>query len=84
MDEAHQRALREQATSVLRRAMEIAGGAEPLAVRLGVAPQDLARWIAGSADTPFAVLDRAVEVVVHHLDQDTMAKIDRRDWQRRL
>ena len=50
----------------LRRAAEIIGGEQRLALYLGVTPSHLALWIRSAADTPDAVFLRAVDIVLEH------------------
>jgi DNA-binding transcriptional regulator YdaS (Cro superfamily) len=48
----------------LRRAADIVGGEEALALRLGVIPSHLALWLKSIADVPDAVFLRAVDMVL--------------------
>jgi len=50
-------------TRTLRRAVEVAGGPEPLAAALGVALPDLAAWMAGARRLPTEVFLRALDLV---------------------
>lgn len=50
----------------LKRAAEIVGGAEQLAVQLRVVPSHLALWIDGSAPTPPDIFLRAVDLISEH------------------
>ncbi len=50
----------------LRRAAEIVGGEQRLALYLGLTPSHLALWIRSAADTPDAVFLRAVDIVLEH------------------
>jgi DNA-binding transcriptional regulator YdaS (Cro superfamily) len=50
----------------LRRAGEIAGGMEALALRLKVSPTRLALWLAGEAPLPQAIFLRAIDIVLEH------------------
>jgi DNA-binding transcriptional regulator YdaS (Cro superfamily) len=47
----------------LRRAADIVGGEEALALHLGVTPSHLALWLKSIADTPDTVFLRAVDIV---------------------
>jgi hypothetical protein len=60
----------------LRRAAEICGGEERLAVWLGVTPSQLSRWIDGLAQPPTSVFLRAVDLVIDHrtVGSETTAK----------
>jgi hypothetical protein len=53
-------------TVTLRRAAEIIGGEEALALHLGVTPSHLALWIRALGETPDVVFLRAVDVVLEH------------------
>jgi len=48
----------------LERARIIVGGTPRLALRLGVAPDELERWLRGEADPPSAVFEQCVEIVL--------------------
>lgn len=48
----------------LRRAAEIMGGEEALALHLGITPSHVALWIRGLANPPDAVFLRAVDIVL--------------------
>lgn len=50
----------------LKRAAEIAGGEQPLALRLKVTPSHLALWLAGIETPPVDVFLRAVDIVTDH------------------
>lgn len=50
----------------LKRAAEICGGEQQLALWLRVTPSHLARWIEGLAQPPADVFLRAVDLVVDH------------------
>ena len=50
----------------LRRAVQIAGGEEELALRLNVSSSRLISWLAAEAPLPHAVFLRAVDVVMEH------------------
>jgi DNA-binding transcriptional regulator YdaS (Cro superfamily) len=50
----------------LRRAAEIVGGEESLALHLGINPSHLSLWIRRAADTSDAVFLRAVDIVQEH------------------
>jgi DNA-binding transcriptional regulator YdaS (Cro superfamily) len=50
----------------LRRAAEIVGGEQRLALRLGVTPSHLALWISSAANTPDAVFLLAVDIVLEY------------------
>ena len=50
----------------LRRAAEIAGGTEELAVHLNVVPSHLALWILGAEPTPADVFLKAVDLISEH------------------
>ena len=50
----------------LRRAAEIVGGAEALALQLEVSSADLATWLAGTGTVPQEVFLRAVDIVTAH------------------
>ena len=50
----------------LKRAAERVGGAERLAVQLGVGPGDLALWIDGAAPTPPDIFLKAVDLISEH------------------
>jgi hypothetical protein len=50
----------------LKRAAEICGGEQQLALWLRVTPSHLARWIEGLAQPPTEVFLRAVDLVVDH------------------
>jgi DNA-binding transcriptional regulator YdaS (Cro superfamily) len=50
----------------LKRAAEIVGGTEQLAVHLNVVPSHLALWISGAAPTPPDVFLKAVDLISEH------------------
>ena len=50
----------------LKRAAEIVGGAEQLAVQLGVVPSHLALWMDGAAPTPPDIFLKAVDLISEH------------------
>lgn len=50
----------------LKRAAEIAGGEQRLALKLKVTPSHLALWIAGIETPPLDIFLRAVDVVTEH------------------
>ena len=50
----------------LRRAADILGGEEALALHLGITPSHLALWIRTLADMPDGVFLRAVDIVLEH------------------
>jgi transcriptional regulator with XRE-family HTH domain len=52
----------------LRRAAEIVGSEEALALRLGVTPSHLALWLRGAVEPPDGFFLRAVDIV---LERDT-------------
>jgi len=52
------------AARLLRRAANIAGGAERLAELLGVRQEELARWLAGRAFPPEPVFERALAILL--------------------
>jgi DNA-binding transcriptional regulator YdaS (Cro superfamily) len=52
--------------ATLRRAAQIVGGEQELALQLGVTPSHLALWLAGYDVPPGDVFLRAVDVVVAH------------------
>ena len=51
----------------LRRAAELVGGEQALALRLKVTPSHLALWLAGRDVPPADVFLRAVDVVMDHV-----------------
>jgi DNA-binding transcriptional regulator YdaS (Cro superfamily) len=51
----------------LRRAAELVGGAQELALRLKVTPSHLALWLAGSETPPAEVFLRAVDIVMDYV-----------------
>ena len=51
---------------VLRRALEIAGSEEQLALRLHVTPSRVSAWLLAQAPLPHAVFLRAVDLVLEH------------------
>ena len=50
----------------LKRAAEIVGGTEQLAVHLNVVPSHLALWIGGAQPTPPDVFLKAVDLISEH------------------
>jgi transcriptional regulator with XRE-family HTH domain len=50
----------------LRRAAEILGGEESLALRLNVTPSHLALWLKGLASPPGLIFLKAADVVAEH------------------
>jgi hypothetical protein len=50
----------------LRRAAEIAGSEEALALLIRVTPSHLALWLEGVSDVPDGVFLRAVDIVLAH------------------
>ena len=52
----------------LHRACVIIGGVPGLAAHLGLAEDDLVRWLQGTEEPPFEVFLGAVEVILLHLD----------------
>lgn len=50
----------------LKRAAEIAGGEQLLALRLRVTPSHLALWLAGIEAPPVDIFLRAVDIVTEH------------------
>lgn len=54
----------------LRRAADIVGGPQQLALRIRVTPSHLALWMAGSEPPPLHIFLRAVDIVV---ERDTRA-----------
>lgn len=48
----------------LRRAAEIVGGEQPLALRLKVTPSHLSLWLGGLAEPPGDIFLRAVDLVL--------------------
>jgi hypothetical protein len=50
----------------LKRAAEILGGSEQLAVQLGVVPSHLARWIEGTVPTPTDIFLKVVDLISEH------------------
>jgi DNA-binding transcriptional regulator YdaS (Cro superfamily) len=50
----------------LKRAAEIAGGRDQLAVQLGVVPSHLELWIEGAAPTPADIFLKAVDLISEH------------------
>jgi hypothetical protein len=50
----------------LKRAAEIAGGRERLAVHLGVEPSDLELWIDGAELTPQHIFLKAVDLIFEY------------------
>ena len=57
---------REVHVRTLKRAAEIAGGEQPLALCLKVTPSHLALWLAGIETPPVDVFLRAVDIVTDH------------------
>jgi hypothetical protein len=53
----------------LQRACEVLGGLQPLAKHLGVAADDLARWIDARGEPPLHIFLAAVDVVLLHADR---------------
>jgi DNA-binding transcriptional regulator YdaS (Cro superfamily) len=51
----------------LRRAAELVGGEQALALRLQVTPSHLALWLAGVEVPPADVFLRAVDIVMDHV-----------------
>jgi len=49
---------------LLNRAQQIAGGRTQLAERLGVSPQALAGWLAGTAKAPWPVVEKAINLIL--------------------
>ena len=56
--------MQEVRANTLRRAAEIVGGEEVLALHLGITPSHLALWIAGAGHAPDAVFLAAVDIVL--------------------
>jgi DNA-binding transcriptional regulator YdaS (Cro superfamily) len=54
-------------TRTLRRALELIGTLERLAIRLVVSPAELSSWISGAKPTPTEIYLRALDVVSHGL-----------------
>ena len=60
----------------LRRAAQIVGGADKLAIRLGVTPTDLAFWIQGAGVPPPNIFLEAVDLVTAHGVSELLPKKD--------
>lgn len=60
------RAQRAQETTrrLLNRAQQIAGGRAQLAERLGVSPQELGGWLAGTGKAPWPVVEKAINLIL--------------------
>ena len=49
---------------LLSRAQQIAGGRAQLAERLGVSPQELDGWLAGTSKAPWPVVEKAIDLIL--------------------
>ena len=52
----------------LRRAAELVGGEQALALQLKVTPSHVALWLAGAEEPPAEVFLRAVDIVMNHVE----------------
>jgi DNA-binding transcriptional regulator YdaS (Cro superfamily) len=62
--------------NTLRRAAELVGGEQPLALRLRVTPSHLALWLKGLAVPPGDIFLRAADIVGEHELQTLSKKAD--------
>jgi DNA-binding transcriptional regulator YdaS (Cro superfamily) len=58
------REVRQQTSTIMKRAEKILGGQEALAKYLGVESARVEEWIACQADAPAEIVNKAVELIV--------------------
>ena len=59
----------EMCARILQQCEVLRGGRDGLAAHLGVAPDDLAEWVAGRSGPPRAVFEKAVDVILAEHDR---------------